>query len=285
MERNRRDRTPAGDPDARPASRSPRPTDAGPRMTLTGRLIVIGATVVAMGGAMMVADSIRDGRDAPGAERTLGPLLSDEAIAAEALVFRTRPGDLATGTSAEKRVTAHPRTLEMYRGLRAYPGAPPRVPHGLTADEFRGTLCSSCHERGGFSARFGAYVPITPHPELTDCLQCHAVSDALVGLDLPRQEPDAHCRQCHSPTASVPRFAALDWRPLTWPQLAPPSPTGAPPAIPHDLQLRGDCLACHAGPAAVEEIRTTHPERSNCRQCHLQVVTDAGGFVRPGRGD
>tara|TARA_R110002126_G_scaffold27665_18_gene92880 strand:- start:1338 stop:1682 length:345 start_codon:yes stop_codon:yes gene_type:complete len=44
----------------------------------------------------------------------------------------------------------------------------------------------------------------------------------------------------------------------------------APPVMPHPLQLRENCLACHSGPAAREEIRTTHPERSNCKQCHVQ---------------
>ena len=30
---------------------------------------------------------------------------------------------------------------------------------------------------------------------------------------------------------------------------------GSPPPIPHDLQMRSNCLACHAGPAAVREVR------------------------------
>ena len=51
--------------------------------------------------------------------------------------------------------------------------------------------------------------------------------------------------------------------------------------IPHDLQLRGNCLACHAGPAAVEEIRTAHPERTNCRQCHLTAPPGEDVFTRP----
>jgi nitrate reductase cytochrome c-type subunit len=44
---------------------------------------------------------------------------------------------------------------------------------------------------------------------------------------------------------------------------------GAPPTIPHPLQLRENCLACHAGPASRPEIRTSHPERARCRQCHV----------------
>jgi len=47
---------------------------------------------------------------------------------------------------------------------------------------------------------------------------------------------------------------------------------GAPPRIPHALQMRGECLACHAGPGARVELRTTHPERVRCRQCHVPEV-------------
>jgi cytochrome c-type protein NapB len=49
----------------------------------------------------------------------------------------------------------------------------------------------------------------------------------------------------------------------------------APPVIPHALFLREDCLACHGGPAAREAIRTTHPERTRCRQCHAVETTTA----------
>ena len=47
-----------------------------------------------------------------------------------------------------------------------------------------------------------------------------------------------------------------------------------PPVIPHKVFMRENCQACHAGPAARKEIRTEHPERAQCRQCHVeQVVT------------
>ena len=58
---------------------------------------------------------------------------------------------------------------------------------------------------------------------------------------------------------------------------------GSPPVIPHQLQLRENCLACHAGPSAPKEIRVTHPERVNCRQCHVpnnKVTVDVGDFIR-----
>jgi nitrate reductase (cytochrome), electron transfer subunit len=204
-------------------------------------------------------------------------------IAEEALVFRTRPGDLAVDSRAPRRRNAHPRTLATYRALRAYPGAPPLVPHGLTEDEFRGSLCNTCHQRGGYSARFGAYVPVTPHPELLACLQCHGTDAAMVGTALPRESPDGLCGQCHAPARRAVSLPALDWTAPEWPRVRGARADGTPPEIPHDLQLRGDCLACHAGPGAIEEIRTSHPERASCRQCHLAPLGERFSHARTGR--
>ena len=36
--------------------------------------------------------------------------------------------------------------------------------------------------------------------------------------------------------------------------------------------MRENCAACHDGPGAREEIRTSHPERTRCRQCHVPVT-------------
>jgi nitrate reductase (cytochrome), electron transfer subunit len=195
--------------------------------------------------------------------RTLVPIPS------EALVFRTTPAGVANDAHAPRSDKAHPRTLATFRGLRAYPGAPPRVPHGLTAEEFRTTTCNTCHERGGWSSRFAAYVPLTPHPEWASCLQCHAIDAPLMGSALPGVGADAVCAQCHAPASGRVALPAIDWLPMDWPRVRSRAHDGMPPEIPHHLQLRGNCLACHMGPGAVAELRTTHPERANCRQCHL----------------
>jgi cytochrome c-type protein NapB len=175
----------------------------------------------------------------------------------------------------------------MYRSVRAYPGAPPRIAHGLTADELRTATCKSCHERGGYVPRFQLYAPLTPHPEYGQCLQCHVPVDDLVGVPLPDGTANSICLQCHRLQGRTPAFAALDWRPATWPELGRRAMEGSPPWIPHDLQLRGNCLACHAGPAAVTALRTTHPERSDCRSCHVPApagVADDEVFTRPAAG-
>jgi cytochrome c-type protein NapB len=53
------------------------------------------------------------------------------------------------------------------------------------------------------------------------------------------------------------------------PRLGRAALPGAPPPVPHDLQMRGNCIACHVGPGTVVAIRVEHPSRGNCRQCHV----------------
>jgi cytochrome c-type protein NapB len=203
-------------------------------------------------------------------------------IPGEAGVFRTTPAMLAIAPALPRNRTAHPRTWATYRFLRAYPGAPPRIPHALSADEFRNEVCSACHERGGYSLRFAAYVPLTPHPEFERCLQCHVGEDAVMGTASPGADPNFRCPMCHGQFGGRPRAeASATWTTTVWPSLPSITPGLAPPPIPHDLALRENCLACHGGPAAVADIRTKHPERASCRQCHLVADGDAQVFVRP----
>jgi len=147
------------------------------------------------------------------------------------------------------------RTLEVYHERRAYPGAPPVIPHPVDPAVARTQDCNTCHLRGGFTPKFNAYVPVTPHPEYANCLQCHVES------------------------SDEPLFANTAWGRVEPPPLHRPALPGSPPPIPHTLQLRDDCLACHAGPAAVAEIRTSHPERVNCVQCHVPRSAE-GTFAR-----
>jgi cytochrome c-type protein NapB len=204
-----------------------------------------------------------------------------EPIAAEADVFRTGPATLAIEPDDPRQRTAHPRTLRTFRFIRAFPGAPPRIPHALSPDEFRTGVCRTCHERGGYSRRFAAYVPVTPHPEMGTCQQCHVGEDGVVDLATADADPNARCAMCHGPSGGPPHsVAASTWPTTVWPALRPTTRDELPPAIPHDLPLRGNCLACHSGPAAVAEIRTSHPDRASCRQCHAQPDADAGPFTR-----
>lgn len=254
------------------------------RSPVTGLLLsifLIGSAVTA--GAVVIIE-LKDVPASRGAEP--GPVAvsmvapPSEPIPGEADVFRTGPDMTAIDPEDDAQRVAIPRTLHRYRVLRAYPGAPPSIPHGFTGDEFRTGACNTCHERGGYSPRFNAYVPLTPHPEMGACLQCHVGNDAVTGVSLPNTDPNTICRQCHPPNAR-PLEATLDWVPMAWPRPSPRTDDRPPPPIPHDLQFRGNCLACHSGPAALEGTRTTHPERANCRQCHVVPEDGTALFVRP----
>ena len=239
-------------------------------------------SVIAAIAAVLVASRRESLRAPPGSDPPAA--LSSgtgEPIPSEAGVFRTRAGVLAIDPTPGPRRSAHPRTLATYRSLRAYPGSPPRIPHGLTPIETLKGGCNTCHEKGGYSQRFGAYVPITPHPEMGACLQCHVGDVKLMSTPLPGMDPSARCRQCHAAGALLWRESSTGWKPLPWPQLASKPGQLTPPPIPHSLDFRGNCLACHSAPAAVKEIRTSHPARANCRQCHVEANVETLEFERP----
>jgi cytochrome c-type protein NapB len=220
----------------------------------------------------------------PAPPRVVVPLVVPPAapILAEATVFRTGPTTLAIGPTTARVRSAHPRSLRTFRFLRGYPGAPPRIPHGVTAEEFRTSACKECHQRGGYSLRFAAYVPVTPHPELGMCLQCHVGDESVMGFLVPGADPNTRCVQCHGPSGGRPRAeAATTWTTSVWPPVVGPTPDRRPPPIPHDLMFREDCVACHSGVGAVAEIRTLHADRADCRLCHVPADLQVGSFVRP----
>lgn len=259
------------------------------------RLLLIGLAVAAMVGliAGLAFTAIPHIEERSPTENVV-IVAAPAPIPAEAGVFRSAavngPGSsIGTGGDLLRRAAARPRTLSRFRANRAYPGAPPRIPHALTRTELRTTTCTVCHERGGYSPRFLAYVPRTPHPELTDCLQCHMPDAHLAGVALPANEANDICRQCHAlgTGRNLPvthrAWGDVDWRPAPWPPLDPVRASGTPPPIPHDLDLRGNCGTCHVGQSAIAEIRTAHPERSNCRQCHMAPSAADSVYTRTPR--
>ena len=141
------------------------------------------------------------------------------------------------------------RNLNEYYDLRQYPGSPPRIPHKVSASFSEDAdACLACHGSGGYDAELDAYAPVTPHPE------------------------NELCYQCHVPVRTDKNFVENDWESVNPPKLGRSTLAGSPPVIPHSLQLREDCIACHTGPAAVAEIRVEHASRGNCRQCHVPMV-------------
>ena len=146
------------------------------------------------------------------------------------------------------------RTLSEYYSRRQYPGSPPFIPHQVEEPDLARVECLACHARGGWSEALKRHTPLTPHPEQEACRQCHV---EMTGKKL---------------------FVDIDWRSVATPRLGRSDLPGAPPPIPHELQMRGNCIACHVGPGAVAAIRVEHPSRGNCRQCH---VPDINTSVKP----
>ena len=156
--------------------------------------------------------------------------------------------DYLEGTSTE-------RTLTEYYSRRQYPGSPPFIPHKVEEADLAPVECLTCHARGGWTEELQRHTPITPHPEQTACRQCHvAMTDAELFVD-------------------------IDWASVMPPRLGRATLPGAPPPIPHELQMRGNCIACHVGPGTVATIRVEHPSRGNCRQCHVPE-SNAAPFER-----
>jgi cytochrome c-type protein NapB len=141
--------------------------------------------------------------------------------------------------------TSTGRTLEEYYALRQYPGSPPLIPHKVEEPDLAPIECLTCHLQGGWTEELKKNTPVTPHPE---------------------QEA---CRQCHVTVTEVNLFVETGWMSVAPPRLGRTALPGAPLPIPHDIQMRGNCIACHVGPGSVATIRVEHPSRGNCRQCHV----------------
>ena len=206
-------------------------------------ILVMVAVVLVLGSALFETRTAENGKLLRSAEAELMPSKRDAA--AEAGPFTRvvlRPPDKSDPPA---------RTLEVYYSRRAYPGAPPSIPHPIenTPGFESGKTCRACHIRGGFVPKFNAFSPATPHPDFQNCVQCH------------------------TPSRSEELFRDNDWASVRPPKRGLAAMKGAPPAIPHSLQMRETCIACHSGPASIVAIRSSHPERGNCRQCHMPRMT------------
>lgn len=138
---------------------------------------------------------------------------------------------------------------------RAYPGAPPTIPHPILTEKGIGAKnCLQCHQNGGYVDQFKAYAPVTPHPEMMNC------------------------KQCHVPTKTKNVFRESSFNKEPFPETGLSAMPGSPPMIPHTLMMRENCLSCHAGPGAKKEIRVSHPHRVNCRQCHVPNTAKLEGI-------
>jgi cytochrome c-type protein NapB len=132
--------------------------------------------------------------------------------------------------------------------LRAYEGAPPVIPHLI--DEQTSGACLACHEQGVVVA--GRIAPVLSHPPYQSCTQCHVPA-------LPRPHDTGQRPQSSFVGLRSPGRGTRAW-------------LGAPPTIPHLTWMRQNCSSCH-GVAGRPGLRTPHPGRLNCEQCHVEAAT------------
>ncbi|GDY11989.1 hypothetical protein LBMAG53_08670 [Planctomycetota bacterium] len=159
--------------------------------------------------------------------------------------------DKVVQTLAEKQ-----SALALRASRRAYAGAPPAIPHPVDANQV--ASCLLCHGEG---KRIDSIIaPKMSHPPFTNCTQCH-VQAATPGLG-PSLPVENAFIGLTSPTGGT----------RAWP--------GAPPTMPHQVWMRQQCTSCH-GLLGRPGLRTTHPERVNCLQCHAQdAAADHRDFSR-----
>jgi cytochrome c-type protein NapB len=157
--------------------------------------------------------------------------------------------------TAEQRA----RAVEARGAHRAYDGAPPTIPHEV---DQRGTPgCLACHGQG---MKLGERVaPRISHPPYQSCNQCHVVETAPRPL-VPYPDMPGNRFVGKSSAGNGTRA----WK-------------GAPPTMPHPVHMRSECGSCH-GPAGQPGLRTSHPERQNCVQCHASSAALDGREVPPG---
>ena len=135
-------------------------------------------------------------------------------------------------------------TLAARATRRAFDGAPPRIPHAF--DERSTAACVVCHAAGAMVA--DRIAPRMSHATYQNCTQCHVATDM------------AAIERSGAPAEN----AFVGSMPHPGRRYLP----GAPPVMPHPLAMRQTCLSCH-GPLGPPGLRSTHPERANCTQCHV----------------
>lgn len=142
------------------------------------------------------------------------------------------------------------RALSARAQRRAYEGAPPTIPHEIAQQE--APACLSCHADG---LRLQDKVaPPMSHEPLASCTQCHVVRND------PRGDAMAPPSAASLPSENSFSGLAAERGHRAWP--------GAPPTIPHATLMRRECLSCH-GVWGRLGLRSTHPWRQSCTQCHV----------------
>jgi cytochrome c-type protein NapB len=165
--------------------------------------------------------------------------------------------------------TLAPETLAQLRAVRTsrrqYDGAPPVAPH--PTDQLTPAACLECH--GKPTTITGRAVPQVSHPRYTNCIQCHVSGAGPASWWQTRNVALSDGNSFSGKAQSGQGTRAY---------------TGAPPTIPHTTWMRDNCMSCH-GPGGTAALRTSHPNRQSCTQCHgVNAVLDqrlAAGLPPP----
>ncbi len=187
-----------------------------------------------------------------GWKSSLATLRSSNAIPAPPAVTKMPGGGLSGMPPVIAMVASDAARSEAVlarAARRAFEGAPPVIPHPV--DAITPASCRTCHLTG--LAVRGVVAPKMSHGEMGSCTQCH----------VPQGGPGLVSRQELSQPFAGNAFEGLRSAgkgARAWP--------GAPPTIPHTLWMRQDCASCH-GPTGLAGLRTSHPERAACQQCHV----------------
>lgn len=153
------------------------------------------------------------------------------------------PGEIALPA---ERATA----LADRKQLRAYDGVPPVVPHAI--DNLSVAACRTCHGEGANKVIGGVRPAEVSHPWIANCTSCHVAQDGLRRFTLPAVDRLVVENSFRGRESAGPGKRANDI---------------SPPTMPHQIWMRQNCMACHSA-GREQAIRTSHPERSNCLQCH-----------------
>ncbi len=127
--------------------------------------------------------------------------------------------------------------------LRAFYTAPPVIPHKVESQDSRN--CLTCHQNVT-KLGDGRVAMQTPHPQFSNCLQCHVPS-------VPGGNKEVN----------------NSWEGLEEPKRGDRWFVMSPPPMPHRIALRENCLSCHGPKNPNMKMRTPHPERTSCLQCHV----------------
>lgn len=133
--------------------------------------------------------------------------------------------------------------------LRAYDGAPPRIPH-----------------------------PVQPNIAYISCNNCHHVGSHHGPNNLHKDQEN--CYQCHVPITTDSLFKRNEYVGyFNYEKQDRAQPLG-PPYIPHRVQDRQKCHICHTADGSQEALKPRHGHLENCTGCHVQRQMKVEAFSR-----